>query len=221
MSASTPPTSATATAMNGTSTAYQRSRLGEQAQPSSRFRVGDQPGQAPLPRLFALRAHDVVGEGPLVPGSLRLEEGPGLLVGSELLLMGATELRVASLVCVDARPLRVGLREGGQPGRGHPSELLQGGDALDVDVAPDALRLPWREPDAVADLVDAVAHAVDPPEAERLVHRLRPRDAGPARGALVKADPQLGLLRVVPLQPATEIRGRAEEPRLRCGRHRK
>src|SRR6266513_2422586 len=146
MSASTPPTSTMATAMNGTAPAYQRSRRREQPQPPTRLGGRDQRGQAPLPCLFPLRAHDVVGEGPLVPGSLRPEERPGFLVRLERLLIRRAQPRVASLVCVDARPLRVGLRERRQAGGRHAAELLQGGDTLDVDVAPDALRLARREP---------------------------------------------------------------------------
>src|SRR5438128_1439308 len=96
MRARTPPTRAKATAMNGTTPAYLRSRRREQPQPSPRFGARDQRGQSPQPGLFPLGAHHPVGEGALIPGGLRLEERPGFLVGPELLLVGGAQRRVAS-----------------------------------------------------------------------------------------------------------------------------
>ena len=72
-----------------------------------------------------------------------------------------------------------------------------------------------READHVPLGVDALAHAVDPPEAQRLVHRLRPRHARLAGCLLEVADPQLLLAVVMLLQPRSEVLGSLE----RCGLH--
>jgi hypothetical protein len=62
-----------------------------------------------------------------------------------------------------------------------------------------------------ARVVDRTADAIDPAEAERLVDRLRPRDAWPARALLVKADEELGRFLVVLLEPLAEVGRCAEE----------
>src|SRR5690606_10314087 len=84
----------------------------------------------------------------------------------------------------------------------------------DVHRAPDPRRLPRREAYRVALLVDALPHPVDPPDAERLVHRLRPGDALPPLALLVESHPQLAGAVVVLGEPGPELRGRGEEARL-------
>src|SRR5262249_12035043 len=159
--------------------------LFEHPEPLAGGALRDQRGETALSRLLLLRAgHPVRGE-PLVVRSLGTVELPGLPVGLDLLLVARPEAGGLALDRAGARPLRVGLRERREPGRRHAALLLQHGHALDVHVAPDALRLARREPDAIARRVDAVADAVDPAEAQRLVDRLRPGDAGPARAPLV------------------------------------
>src|SRR6266545_904319 len=152
----------------------------------------DQGGQPLEARLVLLRAHhEPVGEAP-IPGRLRLEEGPGGRVGAELALEGTGQCRVRALERLDARPLLVAPLERGEAGRAHPPERLQLAHALDVDEAPVTPRLARREALDVAALVHGLAHAVDPPEAERLVEGLPVGDARLA-GALVEVpEPQLG-----------------------------
>ena len=90
------------------------------------------------------------------------------------------------------------------PGRGHQALCLQPGHLLDVHPAPVASLLPRGEALSVALRVDPVHHAVDPAEAQRLVHGLRPAHHLPAGGLLVEADPDLGLGVVVGGEPFAE-----------------
>jgi hypothetical protein len=103
---------------------------------------------------------------------------------------------------------------GVEPGGRHPPLLDQLLRAPGVHRAPDAARLARREADRVAVAVDAAAHAVDPAEAQRLVHRLGPGDARQSTTLLVEADEQLAVVGVVALEPRTEVRRRGEEGRL-------
>src|SRR5690606_3117723 len=73
-----------------------------------------------------------------------------------------------------------------------------------VDLAPEALRPPWRVALEVRLAVERLANAVDPSPAERDVERLLPRDARDPRGLLEDADPDLLRAVVVPAQPALE-----------------
>ena len=88
-------------------------------------------------------------------------------------------------------------------------------EARDVLGAPDAAGPPRREADRVAVLVEAAAHAVDPTEAQRLVDRFRPRDAGLARALLVEAGEELVGGVVVLREPRAELLRRREELRFR------
>jgi hypothetical protein len=105
----------------------------------------------------------------------------------------------ASLERVDPGAVLAPAREGFEPGRLHPAEPGQLRHARDIHRAPDALRLPRREADRVALLVDAAADPVDPPEAQRLVDGFGPGEARLARAPLEESDDQLGLLAVVRL----------------------
>ena len=98
--------------------------------------------------------------------------------------------------------------------RMHPALRLQLPDALDVDLAPDALLPPRREADLPC-RVAAARDAVDPAEAERLVERLLAGDAGLARADLVEADDLLARLVVVLLEPFRHSAASLEEGRLR------
>jgi hypothetical protein len=85
--------------------------------------------------------------------------------------------------------------------------------ALDVGRAPNAPAPPRRKPYLVADFVNALPNSVDPAEAKRFVHRLWPSDAWLSRILFVKANPNLGRLCVIFLQPGPEIRRRSKELR--------
>jgi hypothetical protein len=128
--------------------------------------------------------------------------------------VGVELRRLASLERVDAGALLVAPLERRQPGGRHPPLLDQLLRAPGVHRAPDAARLARREADRVAVAVDAAAHAVDPAEAQRLVHRLGPGDARQSTTLLVEADEQLAVVGVVGLEPRTEVRRRGEEGRL-------
>src|SRR4029077_19190130 len=115
---------------------------------------------------------------------LRLEPRPRLLLGPEPPPLHRVELRQVPLLVRIGRGSLATLAERLQPRGAHAPPLRQLLDAADVHRAPVAGRLPRREPVHVALVVDASANAVDPPEAERLVHGLRPGDARPARTRL-------------------------------------
>jgi hypothetical protein len=75
----------------------------------------------------------------------------------------------------------------------------------DVDCAPGAARLARGYPVRVTDLIDALADAVDPPEAELFVDEFLPGDARFSRTTPVEANKQLGRCRVVVLEPGAEL----------------
>ena len=95
------------------------------------------------------------------------------------------------LVRVDRRSLLGPRFEGLPSGRAHASLVGQLLGTLRVDGTPDASLAAGREALGVTLLVEAVAHPVDPADAQRLVDGLRPRDRRPAGGLAVVADPQL------------------------------
>src|SRR6185436_11927074 len=101
--------------------------------------------------------------------------------------------------------------EGFEARRAHTALFGQLGNAPDIDCAPGAARLARREADGIAYIVDALAQTVDPAEAQRLVHRLGPGDAGLAGTLLIIPDPQLAGGGVVLLQPGAKGLRRREE----------
>src|SRR5260370_13641094 len=142
------------------------------------LRVTDQRRQPFLAGLLPLGADHPPDRRALVTWRLRLEERPGLLVRAKRSLRFWIELCLLSLfVAVDRRPVISPPFESLEPRGMHPSEpdqLLRTGD---IDCAPGAAGGPRRHTVGVADLIDALSNAVDPPEAERLVHHFRPGDA--------------------------------------------
>src|SRR5687768_8674737 len=181
-------------------------------------RVLDQRRQPPLPRLGLLGARDPV-DGPLPPRRRpALEPLPRGRFGAQPRLMLGLELRlVALLVGVDRGAALVARLEGREAGGRHPPFRDQLAGAGDVDRAPDAAGAPRREADRVALVVDLPADAVDPAEAERLVHRFRPRDARPPAALLVEADEQLAGVVVMLLEPGAEVLRGREESGLHAG----
>jgi hypothetical protein len=93
----------------------------------------------------------------------------------------------------------------------HRTLLLELGDPLGVLLAPDTAWLARAEADLVAVVVDSLANAVDPAEAQGLIHGFVPVDARPAGVLLVEADEELKLAVVVRFQPPSEIGGSLEE----------
>ena len=84
-------------------------------------------------------------------------------------------------------------------------------EAPDVDRAPHAAFPPWRYALGRPVVVEGVAHAVDPAEAELLVDEVLPRDRGAAAAFLVESDPELVGAVVIFFEPRAKIRGRIEE----------
>src|SRR5690242_3362952 len=78
-------------------------------------------------------------------------------------------------------------------------------EALDVDLAPDAALAPGREADGVGVLAQRLAMPVDPPEAKRLVARLRPVDRRLATALLPEPDEKLGRGVVIGLEPLAKF----------------
>ena len=120
---------------------------------------------------------------------------------------------VAILVGVDGALLLAATLEGAHAGGMHEPIGEELAHFFRVDGAPNARRFAGREADGVALLVDAPPHAVDPSEAQRDGHGLRPRHALPAGVALVEADEQLALRFVVRLEPRSKVSRVSEE----CG----
>src|ERR1051325_6879296 len=94
-----------------------------------------------------------------VPGRLFAPPVPRFFVRAETFLHFGRERLRAIFVGIDRRLFLVARFEGAAAGVGHEAELLQLGDALDVDRAPDAAAAARREADRVALVVDAPADA--------------------------------------------------------------
>src|SRR6185503_3940614 len=187
-------------------------------EPREKTAVGaerDQRVEAAQPRLVLLRAHHVPGGEMAVPGWPRLEESPGLRARAEAALERARESRVRARDRVGARRLLVALLERGATRRAHSSGRLELAYALHVDDAPHRAGLARGEALHVPALVHALAHAVDPSEAERLVQRFPVGDPRLARSLVEEADPELGNVVVVLPEPGAHLARIAEVPRRR------
>src|SRR5262249_53732985 len=138
--------------------------------------LGDQDVEPPALCRFLFGTDHPPRRDALIRRRLRREEAPRIAAGLELLRERGRQLRILSLLeAVDCGLRFAPLLDRRGPRRSHalaPGEL---GDAADVHSAPDAAGTPRREPDLVAAGVDALAYAIDPSEAERLVNRLGPR----------------------------------------------
>src|SRR5262249_21637930 len=82
------------------------------------------------------------------------------------------------------------------------------------DRAPDTALSSRCEANLVAMRVVPLTYAVNPADAERLVHRFRPRECRLAGIPVVVADPHLVLGFVVSVEPLAQLRGRSKEPDL-------
>ena len=146
------------------------------------------------------------------------EERPCLLLRPKTSLISGIEDPVPVLERVRVRSLRIAKRVGSEPRLGHAARCPQRFDLGDVDRAPDAARPPRRESLDECLVVQPFLEAVDPAEAERLVDRFGVREAFLPAPEFPEPDPKLGNLRVVPLEPAAECRGRREERRFHAFR---
>src|SRR4029453_8849492 len=161
--------------------------------------------------LVLLRAHHPPSGGLAVPRRLRVEERRRRPVLLERRSERRRETIPALLVGVDPGPIFAPGRERLLPRQMHPPGSIELLRPPDVHVAPDAARPARREPDGVSIGVQAPADAVDPADAESLVHRLRPGDARLSRALLVKPDEELFRGGVVLLEPLPQGGRRPEK----------
>src|SRR5262245_36206743 len=172
----------------------------------------DQRREALQPRGFLLCAlHPMCGGAP-VPWGLRLKPRPGASVGSKLPGIPGCETRCFHLlVRIQSSLLTVPPFVDLEAVWADALGAHQVADPSQVDCAPDASETARSEADSVGIDVDTVPHAVDPAEAQRLVHRLGPGDAGPAGVALAEPDVQAAMFSVMALEPGAKGRRRLEE----------
>src|SRR6185436_19966560 len=181
-------------------------------------RHGNDPVEARLAGFrLACRGNPVERLVP-VGGRQALEKLPGSGLCPEQPQLGGVQFCAgALLVGVDRGTIRRAPLEGREPRGLHTPQPPEHRDAPDIDRAPDTSRPARREADGVTLLAEAAAHAVYPPETQRLVHRLRPVDAGFARALLAEPDQQLLRARVITGQPGAEILRAREVSRLHAG----
>src|SRR5262249_54691381 len=196
------------------SAARARNQASELRDPLAARGVSDEPFEPAHPRLLPFRADDPPSGGLSVGRGLLVEELRGGRVLFQHRSIRLLETVAALLVGVDPVAVLLTGGEGLSPRRPHPAFSFQRFRARGVHHAPDAPRPPRRETDRVAFVAEAAADAVDPADAQRLVHRLRPGDALLIASLLVIADQELRLPLVVLLEPPPELRGRRKEPRL-------
>src|SRR5262252_5894863 len=125
----------------------------------------------PLQASFILPgADDPPADGFAVGGRLRLKESPGDLIRLQLPIVRFYQVHPSLFVGVDARLVLFSGLIGFEAGRPHPTAFNERLSALNVDAAPDAAGLARREANGVAELVEALANAVDPAKTERFVN---------------------------------------------------
>ena len=128
---------------------------------------------------FLFCADDPISCQPLVPGSLIAEEFPSGPVCAKLPLLFTSEASALPLfVRVDARLFCASSGEGLEAVGMHQPLLCELSNKFDVDGTPSARGLAGSEANCVAGIVNALAHAVDPSEAERFIECLVVSDAG-------------------------------------------
>ena len=89
-----------------------------------------------------------------------------------------------------------------------PREFL---NKFDVNGAPGAGGLARSEANHIADLVDALTNAIDPPETQCNLHGFGPGDAGLSGILLVEAHKEFAEFVVVGFEPGTEVGWRREK----------
>jgi len=183
----------------------------KQSFPSRRF--FDQLLQSLQPRCLLLCTHDPPLDCFSIRGRLGVKEIPCGFVLPQPFLVRRIEIGAPLFVGINAGLIFFARIKRSHPLRLHQTFIAQFSCAPDVDRAPNAPGPPRREPYLVDDFVNAFPNSVDPPEAERLIHRLWPSDAWLSRILFVKANPNLGRRRVILLQPGSEIRRRSKELR--------
>src|SRR5215210_80277 len=161
------------------------------SQPAPAGRLLDEFLQPLEPRRLLFGADHPPADLLPIPRRLGLEEIPRRAVLPEQTAVGLRELFAPLLVGINTRPVLPPRLKRFQSGGPHAPLFDERPGAPDVDGAPDAAGLARCETDRVAALVHAPAYAVDPADAQRLVHGLGPRDARLARALLVIAHPKL------------------------------
>ena len=179
------------------------------------FGVGDQCIEPFLPRFFLFCSDYPEGCRAPVPGRLGLEEVPGLAVGAEVALHFATEVGLVALFVGVLAGLVFGSFKCFDAGGAHSARVGEPLHLPYVHGAPLAFELARGEANGIGVSVDAPPDAIDPPEAQRLVHRLGIGDAGFGR-LLAEADPEFLALMVLCLQPAPKHLGRSKKDDFHC-----
>ena len=175
-----------------------RNQFPEPARARFLFLAGDHPPDRVLP----------------ITRRLTLKKLPRIRARAKLFLIRlAQDRRFPVLVRIDSRFLFPPRGESLQPRGTHSAQLRQLPHSPEVHGAPGAGRFARRETDLVALLIDRLTQTIDPPEAERFVHRFRPGDAGPAGIFFVEADSLLAAASVMNPEPVAEVRRGSEEKR--------
>jgi len=151
-----------------------------------RFR--NQLFESSVSRFLLLGADDPKARGPVVPRWLRLKKAPSGFVGTESSCAGRIERRRTSLFVRISASLALGSGKRRQSGVRHLFLLRQLAHAPDVHRAPSASGLSRSEANSISIGVDAVAHPVNPAEAQCLIHRFGIGYGGPARFFLAEPD---------------------------------
>jgi len=140
---------------------------------------------------------------------------PRFFVCLELLRLFRGELGVLSLLEeIDAGLLWIASLERIEPCAMHSLRFSKLSDALRIHVAPDAATFSRSESNYVALGPERFANSVDPSEAKRFIHGLRPCDALAAGSLFMESDPELTFLVVILFQPLPPLRRRRKEVRL-------
>lgn len=142
-----------------------------------------------------------------VPGRLDLEEVPGLAPGAEVALFFAAEMGLVALFVRVLARLVFGSFKRFDAGWAHPARAGKLLHLCYVHGAPLAFGLTRGQANGIGAGVDALPHAIDPPEAQPLVHRLGVGDAGFAGRLFVETNPEFLAWLVRGFEPALKRLG--------------
>ena len=125
---------------------------------------------------------------------------PSTVSETALFVFHATSLRL-----IDSRPVLASISVYRQPRRSHQPLLNQDFNTLDIHGTPGADRLSRSETNHVPGFIDALAYAVNPTVAQRMVDRFRPGYARLATPRLKVTNPKLCRSSGMLFQPSAEI----------------
>ena len=149
-----------------------------------------------------------------------MKEFPGGSVALEDARIWFDEFRTSLFVRINAGAILLSRGVSFQSCGLHSLFIYQSLNVANVYRAPDAAGSARRETNHVTVVIDALANAVDPTEAECFIDGLRPGDAGPAGILFVEANPKLFRFGVISGEPLAEGGGGREEFGTHRGRKR-